>query len=63
MAVTAKPSATFSSVRYGRTDELFGIGAGLALEAAAEAIGIVLECAALCGDGAFAILDSALSDG
>jgi len=33
----------------------------LALEAAAEAIGIVLECAAFCGDGAFAILDSALS--
>src|SRR5438132_13316267 len=47
----------------GRADELFGIGAGLALEAAAEAIGIVLERAALGRDGAFAVLDSALPDG
>jgi hypothetical protein len=46
-----------------RADELFGIGAGLALEAAAEAIGILLERAALGGDGAFAVLDSALPDG
>jgi hypothetical protein len=47
----------------GRADEFLGIGAGLALEPAAEAIGIVLQRAALCGDGAFTILDSAMPDG
>jgi hypothetical protein len=37
---------------------LFGIGAGLALEAAAEAIGLSLERAALGRDGALAVFDS-----
>src|SRR6266699_6197578 len=46
-----------------RADELFGLDAGLALEAAAEAVGIVLERAALGRDGAFAVLDSAPPDG
>src|SRR5690349_7647823 len=44
-------------------DELFGIGAGLALEAAAEAIGIFLERAALGRDRASTVLESALPDG
>src|SRR5438445_8310218 len=46
-----------------RTDQFFGIGAGLALEPAAKAIGIFLERAALGRDGAFAVLDSAVPDG
>src|SRR5262249_46508791 len=46
-----------------RPDEFLGIGAGFALEAAAETIGIVLERAALGRDRAFAVLDAALPDG
>ena len=44
-------------------DELFRIGSGLAFEAAAEAIRIIFERAALGRNSAFAVLDSALPDG
>ena len=44
-------------------EELFRIGSGLAFEAAAEAIRIIFERAALGRNSAFAVLDSALPDG
>src|SRR5438046_5796947 len=50
------------AARMRGADEFFRIGTGLALEAATEAIRIVLERTALGRDGAFAVLDAALPD-
>jgi hypothetical protein len=46
-----------------RADQFFGIGAGLAFEAAGEAVRIILEGAALGGNRALAILEAAMPDG
>ena len=44
-------------------DQFFRIGAGLAFEAAREAIGVIVERAALGRDCALAVLDAALPFG
>ena len=41
-------------------DQLLGVGTGLVFEAGVEAVGRVLECTALGGNAAFAVLDAAL---
>ena len=46
-----------------RADQLFRIGAGLALEAAGEAVGVIVQRAALGRDRALAVLDAALPFG
>ena len=46
-----------------RADQLFRVGAGLALEAAGEAVGIIIQRAALGRDRALAVLDAALPFG
>ena len=47
----------------GGADQFLGIGAGLAFEAAGEAVRIVVERAALGGDRALAILEAAMPNG
>src|SRR4051794_33771539 len=50
------------TTRVRRCDQLFGVTAALSFKSCGKSIRIVLESAALCRNGAFAVLESAPPD-
>src|SRR5260370_38072454 len=59
----ASPSISDNAIVKHPANQLLGIGARLALEATAEAIGILFERTALCRDGALTVFGPALPAG
>ncbi len=62
-AVVAHSTQKYEPIVREGAEQLFGIGARLAFEAAAEAVGIGVERAAFAGDRAATVFDAALPDG